>query len=165
MKIGQMMAGKYLKKEDCDPPMLVTIDRFEEENVAREDQPTDMKWVMYFKDNEKGLVMNSTNLQLAAIAFGTQETDEWVGRSLVLAWVAALLASLLAAIVLWQTMSLSERRGAFVSAVTHELRTPLNAILGFGLLWIACKVYNWVAGKFGGIELALRELPEEIEAE
>jgi hypothetical protein len=84
MKIGQMMAGKYLKKEDCDPPMLVTIDRFEEENVAREDQPTDMKWVMYFKDNEKGLVMNSTNLQLAAIAFGTQETDEWIGRSLVL---------------------------------------------------------------------------------
>ena len=41
----------------------------------------------------------------------------------------------------------------------------LNALLGFGLLWIACKVYNWVAGKFGGIELALRELPEEIEAE
>ena len=41
----------------------------------------------------------------------------------------------------------------------------LNALLGFGLLWIACKVYNWVAGKFGGIELALRDLPEEIEAE
>ena len=41
----------------------------------------------------------------------------------------------------------------------------LNALLGFGLLWIACKVYNWVAGKFGGIELALRELPEEIDAE
>ena len=41
----------------------------------------------------------------------------------------------------------------------------LNALLGFGLLWIACKVYNWVASKFGGIELALRELTEEIEAE
>jgi hypothetical protein len=39
----------------------------------------------------------------------------------------------------------------------------LNAILGFGLLWIACKVYNWVAKKFGGIELALKELPEETE--
>ena len=41
----------------------------------------------------------------------------------------------------------------------------LNALLGFGLLWVACKVYNWVAGKFGGIELALRDLPEEIDAE
>jgi hypothetical protein len=41
----------------------------------------------------------------------------------------------------------------------------LNALLGFGLLWIACKVYNWVADKFGGIELALRELPDEIETD
>ncbi|NCU93707.1 MAG: hypothetical protein EBV54_06200 [Burkholderiaceae bacterium] len=39
----------------------------------------------------------------------------------------------------------------------------LNAILGFGLLWIACKVYNWVAEKFGGIELALKELSEETD--
>ncbi len=39
----------------------------------------------------------------------------------------------------------------------------LNAVLGFGLLWIACKVYNWVAEKFGGIELALKELPEETD--
>jgi uncharacterized membrane protein (DUF485 family) len=41
----------------------------------------------------------------------------------------------------------------------------LNALLGFALLWIACKVYNWVASKFGGIELALRELSDEIETE
>lgn len=39
----------------------------------------------------------------------------------------------------------------------------LNAILGFGLLWIACKVYNWVAEKFGGIELALKELSKETD--
>jgi len=39
----------------------------------------------------------------------------------------------------------------------------LNAVLSFGLLWIACKVYNWVAEKFGGIELALKELSEETD--
>ena len=39
----------------------------------------------------------------------------------------------------------------------------LNAVLGFGLLWIACKVYNWVAEKFGGIELALKDLSEETD--
>ena len=33
----------------------------------------------------------------------------------------------------------------------------LNALIGFGLLWLACKVYNWVAEKFGGIEVAVRE--------
>ena len=41
----------------------------------------------------------------------------------------------------------------------------LNALLGFGLLWIACKVYNWVADTFGGIEIAIKELHEEIETE
>jgi hypothetical protein len=41
----------------------------------------------------------------------------------------------------------------------------LNALLGFGLPWIACKVYNWVADTFGGIEIAIKELHEEIETE
>jgi hypothetical protein len=33
----------------------------------------------------------------------------------------------------------------------------LNALVGFGLLWLACKVYNWVADRFGGIEVAVKE--------
>jgi signal transduction histidine kinase len=32
------------------------------------------------------------------------------------------------ALLLWGAISLSERRGAFVSAVTHELRTPLTTL-------------------------------------
>lgn len=32
----------------------------------------------------------------------------------------------------------------------------LNAIIGFGLLWLACKTYNWVARRFGGIKLVVR---------
>jgi hypothetical protein len=35
----------------------------------------------------------------------------------------------------------------------------LNALVGFGLLWLACKVYNWVADRFGGIEVAVRDTP------
>jgi len=56
-------------------------------------------------------------------------------------------------------------RGGAIPGVRVLSALILNALLGFGLLWIACKVYNWVAGKFGGIELALRDLSEEIEAE
>lgn len=33
----------------------------------------------------------------------------------------------------------------------------LNALIGFSLLWLACKVYNWVAERFGGIEVAVKE--------
>jgi len=36
----------------------------------------------------------------------------------------------------------------------------LNALLGFLILWLACKVYNWVAKTFGGIELELLEVNE-----
>ena len=38
------------------------------------------------------------------------------------------------ALLLGGTLSLSERRASFVSAVTHELRTPLAAILGYAEL-------------------------------
>ncbi len=37
----------------------------------------------------------------------------------------------------------------------------LNALLGFGLLWLACKAYNWIAARFGGIEVHIRELSPE----
>ncbi len=46
--------------------------------------------------------------------------------SLAFAWAAVLAASGGAAWLLRGALSLSERRGAFVSAVTHELRTPLT---------------------------------------
>ncbi|MCK4340179.1 MAG: HAMP domain-containing histidine kinase [Phycisphaerae bacterium] len=45
---------------------------------------------------------------------------------LIIAWGCVLLAALAVVILLFGTISLSERRGAFVSAVTHELRTPLT---------------------------------------
>lgn len=83
MKIGQMTAGKFLKKDDVDPPLLLTVQGFEEENVAPEDKPKELKWVMYFEETDKGLVMNTTNLQLGAIAMGSQETDDWVGKQFV----------------------------------------------------------------------------------
>jgi signal transduction histidine kinase len=46
--------------------------------------------------------------------------------SLVVAWICVLVAGLAVSLVLWQAVALSERRAAFVSAVTHELRTPLT---------------------------------------
>jgi len=46
--------------------------------------------------------------------------------SLWLAWACMLLAALAVASLLLGVVSLSERRAAFVAAVTHELRTPLT---------------------------------------
>jgi signal transduction histidine kinase len=46
--------------------------------------------------------------------------------SLMVAWICTMVASLAVAVLLRGALALSERRGAFVSAVTHELRTPLT---------------------------------------
>ncbi len=49
-----------------------------------------------------------------------------VRLALWIAWTCLTLAALAIALVLGGALSLSERRGTFVSAVTHELRTPLT---------------------------------------
>ena len=46
--------------------------------------------------------------------------------SIFVAWAGLILAAVAVAVMLWTAFRLSERRGAFVSAVTHELRTPLT---------------------------------------
>ncbi|MFT3685201.1 MAG: HAMP domain-containing sensor histidine kinase [Phycisphaerales bacterium] len=52
--------------------------------------------------------------------------------SLVVAWICVLLAAAAVGSLLAATLALSERRGAFASAVTHELRTPLTTIRMYG---------------------------------
>lgn len=83
MKIGQMMESKFLKKEDVEQPKLVTIKGFSQANAGRDDAP-DMKWTMSFREFDKPMVMNSTNLQLAAQALGSDDTDNWIGKQVVL---------------------------------------------------------------------------------
>jgi len=46
--------------------------------------------------------------------------------SLAVAWASLIVSAGAVALLLGGTLSLSERRGTFVSAVTHELRTPLT---------------------------------------
>ena len=47
-------------------------------------KPEEKKWVMHFDEFENGLVMNSTNLQLTAMAMGSEETEDWIGKQIVL---------------------------------------------------------------------------------
>jgi hypothetical protein len=84
MKFSELRESKYLKKEDVDPAVLVTIDSFKQENVAREGSDPQMKWVMFLKEYEKGVVMNTTNGQILTQIFGTDEADEVVGEKIVL---------------------------------------------------------------------------------
>ena len=80
-KLNEMMPSKFLKKEDCESPILLTIAGVKQENVGTQDAP-DEKWTLLFEES-KPMVLNSTNMQLAAKICGSDDTDDWTGRKVV----------------------------------------------------------------------------------
>lgn len=84
MNVNQLKQSNYLKKEEVDPPVLVTIHSVEQDNVAKEGAPPEMKWVIHFDEFEKSMVLNSTNGQLIAKICGSDESEDWIGKQIVL---------------------------------------------------------------------------------
>ena len=79
-----LSTSKFIKKEECDPAILVTIQRVVEENVAKENEIPDLKWVIYFAELNKPLVLNQTNGLLISRICGSAESDDWTGTKVVL---------------------------------------------------------------------------------
>lgn len=83
-KTHEMIESKYLKKEDVGRGVLATVARFEQANVALESQPPKLRWLMFFRELDKPLILNSTNIQLCERAFASDDTEDWVGKQIVL---------------------------------------------------------------------------------
>lgn len=84
MKTHEMIQSNYLKKEDVgEDGTIVTIKEFDQVNVARDDQPEDLKYTMSFEEFEKPMVLNATNIQLCEKALGSDDTDDWVGKQII----------------------------------------------------------------------------------
>jgi hypothetical protein len=83
-KIGEMIDSKYLKQSDVEEDMLVTVEKVGRANVAREGDEPEYKWLIRFKDVKKPMVLNTTNIKRLAKACGSDDTDEWVGKEVVL---------------------------------------------------------------------------------
>jgi hypothetical protein len=84
MKVSQMLPSTYLKKDDIENPVIVTIDHLEETNVAAMGQPEEKKWVIFFSEYDKGMVLNSTNIHSIVASTGCGDTDDWPGKEVVL---------------------------------------------------------------------------------
>lgn len=83
MKIGSMLESKYMKRSDLDEyegERIVTITKIGKVNVAQDDDPPEMKWAMRFKEFDKPMILNSTNIQLCAKACDSDDTDDWIGK-------------------------------------------------------------------------------------
>lgn len=82
--INEMLQSKYLKKEDIDDEQLVTIQNIQKVNIAKENEKPQWKYAMTFEELAKPLLLNSTNIKLAAKACDSQDSDDWIGKKIVI---------------------------------------------------------------------------------
>ena len=80
MKVSEMIPSKWTKASDITGDVPVTIDRLANEEVG---QDNDLRWVLYFRDKTKGLILNVTNIRALEDAYG-DESDAWAGKSVTL---------------------------------------------------------------------------------
>ncbi len=84
MNINDLKESKYLKRNDVGDGTIVTITGWETKNVAKENEPEEIKCILHFEEFDKGLVLNSTNAQIIAGILKSEETDDWKGGKVVL---------------------------------------------------------------------------------
>jgi len=80
MKISSAYPSKYLKAADLDDQeRLVTIKGIQIEEVGSNEH----KPVLYFNEEQKGMVLNKTNSKVIAKTYG-DETEGWPGKKVVM---------------------------------------------------------------------------------
>lgn len=84
MNVNEMKERKYLSEPDVTPPVVMTIRRLEKQNLALPGEAQKAKWVVFFDEHAKGLVLNSTNISRIAKALLAEDTDSWIGKKITL---------------------------------------------------------------------------------
>jgi hypothetical protein len=81
MRISSAFPSKYLRAADLEGKQItVEIANVELEEVGTGEEP---KPVLYFQGKSKGVVMNKTNANAIASAYG-DDTDDWTGQQIIL---------------------------------------------------------------------------------
>jgi len=86
MRSGDVFPSKYLKAEELDEDVQVTISRVVLEELEQKDGKKQEKPVCYFEEGPKGLILNKTNWALIAKQHG-DESDDWTGKKITLTTV------------------------------------------------------------------------------
>lgn len=82
MKASAMLESKYLKQSDVEEDTTVTVRSLKRVNVARDDEEPEYRWTVLFKEFEKPMVLNATNIKRMSKALG-DDTDDWIGKQVV----------------------------------------------------------------------------------
>ena len=82
-KISEMIESKYLKQSDFPDPLIVTVAKIGQINIAKEGDAPDTKWAVRFKEFTKPMLLNSTNIKLLEKCCGSDDTDDWIGKEVI----------------------------------------------------------------------------------
>jgi hypothetical protein len=82
--ISEMRESKFLRQTDIGKGALCTITGCVQVDTAKEGAEPHMKWCLTFAEQEKPLVLNMTNAQVCAKVFGSEDSDDWIGKRIVL---------------------------------------------------------------------------------
>ena len=83
-RVNDMIESKYLKQADVPDPVIVTVGKVGRVNIAKDGDPPEDKWAIRFKELQKPMLLNSTNIKLLEKACGSDDTDDWVGKEVIL---------------------------------------------------------------------------------
>lgn len=83
-RVNDMLDSKYLKQSDVSEDTIVTVRKIGRVNLAKEGEPPEEKWAVMFKEFNKPMLLNSTNIKLLEKACGSDDTDDWVGKEVIL---------------------------------------------------------------------------------
>ena len=78
MKTSDAFPSQWLAAADVDPAVVVTVSGLTQEEVG---QKKELKPVLWFQEQSKGLIINKTNWQATVKICGSDDSDDWVGKA------------------------------------------------------------------------------------
>lgn len=81
--IHDLKSSRYLTKDDCGKGILLTIARYRRENVARQNEPEELKYVLEFEEDVNPMTLNTINGNTIAQITGCEDFDGWIGTKIV----------------------------------------------------------------------------------
>jgi hypothetical protein len=83
-RISEMHPSKWLSAGDLDDQdVIVTVSGCTQENMGNSDRGDDeYKWILWFEELDKGMVMNVTRTNVIAKVLMSDNTDDWIGKKI-----------------------------------------------------------------------------------
>lgn len=77
--------SRFLKQGDLDGrDMVLTIADVTREDVKDNNGDPKKKFILHFRETEKGLILNKTNMGILYKLYNSDDSDDWIGKRMTL---------------------------------------------------------------------------------